>query len=146
MGLPERVIQMWMLQRLHAGQEKYKNAHLRRNGLDDIREELLDAQNIAYLMIDRFSKQWQYVEQDKETRINNLVEHLVAICNLALQVCDILEDEIPAEYLTDEESGGRIFITEWRETNQSKQYKARQDIHGNEWGSYEVTKEGNSDE
>ena len=47
-------IKMWRYRRLAHGKEKYKDAHLYRNGPVDVAEEILDAQNILLLHRDKF--------------------------------------------------------------------------------------------
>ena len=100
----------WSAARLRHGESKYGEAHLQRYGVVDIMEELIDAKNIAGLLLCRVVCSELTAEQrtkicEAVTLLNRSLEHT----GLYLRQLDEL---LPDELCTDEQGGDRIWWNE----------------------------------
>ena len=99
-------LEEWRNTRAAIGRKKYKDKHLKRYGLVDVMEELLDAENIIKLIEDRMLKQGYNVQESLlGVRLASLECLLDDVKQAAIDIDDILEDK----YCTDEEGGDRIW-------------------------------------
>lgn len=108
-------ISAWQKARLKKGQEKYKDSHLKRYSLVDVMEELLDAQNILALGIERITKNMKsnkdalkyapalFESNTLWNRINSAIEDIIE-----------LDQKLPDDVCTDEKGGLRIW---WEASN-----------------------------
>lgn len=106
-------LKSWGNARLKAGRARYGNAHLRRYGVVDIMEELLDAQNIACLLWERARQGGLTVEQEDE--IYDAIETLQVGLDRLSYVLYRLDRLLPDELCTDEQGGHRIW---WSDTDE----------------------------
>ena len=100
-------LEQWRQERLRVGQQRYGDRDLKRYGLLDVTEELLDCLNILERMENRI--QVQGVEE-KDARATRAAMQLVK--NRVQQAIDevqIVDEIVPAELKTDENGDDRIW-------------------------------------
>lgn len=110
--ITEHELEKWRIKRMSVGQEKYKNHHLQRYGLVDVMEELLDAQNILYLITDRL---WTTRDPDSQTELDLCVKLEQEIWKINDEIANLrdklvaLDKLFPEKFCTDEMGERRIW-------------------------------------
>lgn len=100
-------IEAWRQARMKEGRRKYGDSHLRRYGLVDVMEELLDAKNILALIDDRLSKTGTW-GSDISGRLAEVQMAIDLAIRQAMQTDRIMRDD----QCTDEAGGHRIWWSE----------------------------------
>lgn len=95
----------WRAARQKVGADKYKDKHLRRYGLVDVMEEILDAKNILQLALDRQIQQGCYFGTRSLDYFYRILERLTDIKRLLIEYDELFPDNL----CTDEEGGDRIW-------------------------------------
>lgn len=104
-GMTDEEFRAWKEARLTAGQKKYGKAHLLRNGILDIAEELLDADNIAELhMKDR----WGQMNLEAKRAFHDFILSL----DKTIQELITLETHLKDSCLDDIAGGKRVGLQE----------------------------------
>ena len=93
----------WAKRRLDVGREKYGDAHLQRYNLVDVMEELLDANNIMNLLLER-------VCEDAEIgRRNEIIVETLGTITLVKSTMNLIcaIDRLCPDYFRDDAKGGK---------------------------------------
>lgn len=106
---PEQ-IEQWRQARLTAGLAKYGVAHMQRYGLVDVMEELLDANNILTLFMDRVRE--GMVPDTQRADIAIYVYTAKVWLGFVASLISGLDSIVPDELCTDERGGARIWWSE----------------------------------
>src|SRR5690625_2662623 len=104
---PEQ-IEEWRRRRAEVGRRKYGDAHLQRYGLVDVMEELLDAQNIVELLVNRI------LGTDHAAAVNAQAGVLAirsALWEMAYELQN-LDKLLPDHVCSDEQGGERVWWSE----------------------------------
>ena len=109
-------ISAWQKARLNKGQEKYKDAHLNRYSLVDVMEELLDAQNILALGIERITNAMRACQDSDKGYAEALFESATLWNRIGATIDAVIEfdQRLPDDVCTDDEGGSRIW---WEASN-----------------------------
>ncbi len=97
----------WRRARLDDGQTKYGDAHLQRYGVVDIKEELLDAQNIADLLRDRVTR--SDLSEVGRADVYDAIETLQVGLDKLDYILLRIDRSLPHELCTDEQGGHRVW-------------------------------------
>lgn len=106
---PEQ-IEQWRKARLDAGKSRYGDAHLQRYGLVDVMEELLDANNILGLFMDRV-REGMVTDTQRSDIAVRVYTAKIALGFVASLISGI-DSVVPDELCTDESGGDRIWWSE----------------------------------
>lgn len=109
-------IDEWRKARMEKGQEKYGDSHLERYNLVDIAEELLDAQNIIWLIQDRLCKEpdlWWDCESWAGTASVQLEQAYGGI-EMVLWFLRTTDEVLSDRYRNDTKGGERVWWSEAR--------------------------------
>lgn len=98
-------LEEWKRERMRVGQLKYGDSDLKRYGMVDIVEELMDAANILVRFENRAKVQgYEFAPWQTES-----IERLKAGINEAFRAVVALDQNIPDSLCTDENGGERIW-------------------------------------
>ncbi len=105
-------LKAWADNRMAVGERKYGDWHLRRYGLVDVVEELLDAQNIIHLLRDRVRKDVANVDNYQQDNFLQQIQRLEKAIQQAVDYAQIVDETLPNGVCTDEHGGKRIWWNE----------------------------------
>lgn len=100
--LNRKQIMKWQVARQDAGTEKYGDDHLKRYGLVDVMEKLLDAKNILMKLHDRL------LHDDEIENIDD-IQALIKLINMDIEAIKEFDELLPDKVCTDEKGGDRIW-------------------------------------
>lgn len=98
-------VEKWRRARMMAGRQRYGDAHLDRYLLVDVMEELLDAKNAVYLMLDRAKRGGVKLSYRAREELMALQDALTIACDAVIW----LDRHLPDELCTDGNGGYRIW-------------------------------------
>lgn len=108
--LTQKQFEQWRQARFDAGQSRYGDAHLQRYGLVDVMEELIDADNILALFVDRV-REGMVTDTQRDEIAARLYTAKVVLGFLASLILS-LDSVVPDDLCTDERGGERIWWSE----------------------------------